>query len=182
MRSSALIGSLAFAVMMSANVLAQFPTASKEHKVLMEEVSKWDAEVTMFMGPEGPYDPPSKSKAQETNRMVGDFWLVSDFKGSFEGLPFAGHALFGYDTKKQRFVGTWVDSFTPTPMRMVGTYDEKTKTTTYKTSYTEMDGSAGKGKNVVVYGENKRVMTMYSAEPGTDNMIKVMEITYTKAK
>ena len=45
-----------------------------------------------------------------------------------------------------------------------------------------MDGSDGKGKNVVVYGENKRVMTMYSAEPGTDNMIKVMEITYTKAK
>jgi hypothetical protein len=53
---------------------------------------------------------------------------------------------------------------------------------TYDTSSVGMDGSPSKGKNIVVYGTDKRTMTMYVAAPGTDDMIKVMEITYTRAK
>ena len=53
------------------NATAQFPTASDEHKVLKHEEGKWNAEVTMFMGPAGPIDPPQKSKGVESNRMIG---------------------------------------------------------------------------------------------------------------
>lgn len=172
----------AFALAISPAALAQFPTPSKEHQVLNQESGEWDAEVTMFMGPEGPYNPPQKSKAKEINRMLGGFWLVCDFKGEFEGVPLVGHAQFGYDAKNKVYTGTWIDSFTPTPTKMVGTYDPKTKTMSYDTKGTEMDGSPSKGKNIVVYGKDKRVMTMYAAAPGTDDMIKVMEVVYTKAK
>ena len=161
---------------------AQFPTASKEHEILKLEDGKWEAAVTMFMGPTGPYDPPHKSKGKESNRMIGDFWIVSDFSGDFEGMAFTGHGQFGYDAGKKKYVGTWIDSFSPNVTKMVGTYDADKKTMTYETSGVGMEGNPTKGKNVVVYGKDNRVMTMYVAAPGTDEMIRVMEIAYSRAK
>ncbi|MEM7477614.1 MAG: DUF1579 family protein, partial [Planctomycetota bacterium] len=87
-----------------------------------------------------------------------------------------------YDAAKKKYFGTWVDSFSPNPTRMEGTYDAKSKTMTYDTTGVGMDGSPTKGKNVVFYGKDKRTMTMYSAAPDTGEIIKVMEIVYTKAK
>lgn len=161
---------------------AQFPKASKEHEILKLEEGNWDAEVTMFMGPAGPYSPPHKSKGKESNRMIGDFWIVSDFTGEFEGMKFTGRGQFGYDPAKKKYVGTWIDSFSPNDTKMVGTWDAEKKTMTYETSGVGMDGNPSKGKNVVVYGDDSRKMTMYVAAPGTDQLIKVMEITYTRAK
>ncbi len=174
--------SLAFVFGTATAATAQFPTASKEHKILKLENGKWDAAVTMFMGPAGKYTPPRKSKGKESNRMIGEFWVVSDFSGEFEGMKFTGQGQFGYDAAKKKYVGTWIDSFNSYPTKMVGTYDADGKTMTYATTGVGMDGKPIKGKNVIVYSDNKKVMTMYAAAPGTDTMIKVMEIVYTRAK
>lgn len=165
----------------TSTVTAQFPAASKEHEILKLEEGKWDAQMTMYMGPAGPYDPPVKSKGQESNRMIGDFWLVSDFSGEFEGMKFTGQGQFGFDPAKKKYVGTWIDSFSPNSSTMVGSYDAAKKTMTYTTTTVGMDGKPSKGKNVVVYGEKQRVMTMYAAAPESGEMIKVMEIVYAKA-
>ena len=173
---------LVFALGFVATTSAQFPSASKEHEVLKMEAGDWDAEVTMFMGPTGPYEQPHKSKGKESNRMLGDFWLVSDFSGDFEGLKFTGRGQFGYDASKKKYVGTWIDSFSPHVTKMAGTYDADKKTMTFETAGMGMDGKPSKGKNVVVYGKDKRTMTMFMAAPGTDKLIKMMEINYTRAK
>ncbi|MGI9517778.1 MAG: DUF1579 domain-containing protein [Pirellulaceae bacterium] len=163
-------------------VTAQFPTASEEHKILKQEEGDWDASITMYMGPAGPYDPPQTSPGKESNRMIGDFWIVSDFSGDFEGMPFTGLGQFGFDPAQQKYVGTWIDSFSPNATKMVGTYDAETRTMSYDTIGVGMDGNPSKGKNVVVYeSEDKRTMTMYAAAPGTDDMIKVMDIVYTRS-
>ncbi len=169
------------AIGMTSSVLGQSPTASTEHEILKLEEGTWDATMTMFMGPAGPYDPPQKSKGKETNRMLGDFWLVSDFSGRFDGEPFEGRGQFGYDAEEKKYVGTWIDSTMPSAMKMEGTYDAETKTMTYETEGRGMEGNPYKGRNVVVYGKDERVMTMYAAAPGTDEMVKVMEVVYTKA-
>ena len=57
--------------------------------------------------------------------MIGDFWIVCDYTGSFEGLKFVGQGSFGYDAKKKKYVGTWIDSFSPNVTHMVGTYDKE---------------------------------------------------------
>ena len=171
-----------FVMGMVTTVAAQFPTASDEHKILKMDEGDWDAEITMFMGPAGPYDPPQKAPGRESNTMLGDFWVVSTFNGTFEGMPFTGRAQLGFDPAQQKYVGTWIDSFSPNPTHMLGTYDAASKTLTLDTTGVGMDGSESKGKNVVVYeSDDKRTMTMYAAAPGTDDMIKVMEITYTRA-
>ena len=187
-RSSALPSSVLLSATMSVLIVfcvstesrAQGSAASEEYKVLKLEEGDWNTEMTMFMGPEGPYDPPQKSKGKESNRMIGDFWIVSDFKGEFGGMEFTGRGQFGYDASKKKYVGTWIDSLSPNRMEMVGTYDAAKKTMTYETSFVGMDGAPAKGKNTIVYGKDGHVMTMYVAAPGTDQMIKVMEISYSR--
>ncbi len=182
MRLWTLIVGLVFVLPVS-TVMAQLPTASDEHKILRLEQGEWDAAVTMFVGPAGPYDHPVKSTGKESNRMIGDFWIVSDFSGDFGGMSFTGQGQFGYDANKKKYIGTWIDSLSPSITKMVGSYDADSKTMTYETSGMGMDGNPSKGKNVVIYeGKDKRTMAMYMAMPGEEKMMKVMEIVYTRAQ
>lgn len=182
MRICTLLIGLVFVMASAASVTAQMPTASKEHKILKMEEGDWDAEITLWMGPTGPMEEPAKSTGRESNRMIGEFWVVSDYSGDFGGMPFTGHGQFGYDVGKGKYVGTWIDSFSPSATTMVGSYDAESKTMSYETTGMGMDGNPSKGKNVVVYeGKDKRTMTMYMTMPGEEEMAKVMQIVYTRS-
>jgi len=162
---------------------AQFPTPTEEHKILKKEEGEWTAKAKLFYGPAGPYDEPQESAASESNKMIGPFFITSDFKGSFGGMPFTGHGVFGYDVATKKYTGMWIDSFGSTPTKMTGTYDAATKTMTYDTTGVGMGGEPTKGKNVVVYkSDDTRVMTMYMQLPGQDKMAKMMELTYERKK
>ncbi len=43
----------------------------------------------------------------------------------FMGTAFSGASTLGYDPKKEKFVGTWIDSMSPTLTHMEGEFDEK---------------------------------------------------------
>jgi hypothetical protein len=173
--------SLLIAGVTSVTVAAQVAAPSKEHEVLKMEVGDWDCRMKLWMGPEGPYDEPQMSEGSESNRMLGDFWVVSNFQGDFGGMPFTGHGQFGYDTIANQYAGTWIDSFGPHLMTMTGSYDAETKTMTWESTSVGMDGNPSRGKNVVVYeGKDRRRMTMYMEMPGQSEMVKVMEISYTR--
>lgn len=183
MKLEILIPGLLLAVMATATVSAQVPAASKEHKILKMEEGEWEAKTMLWMGPTGLLPEPLVSSGKETNRMIGDFWTVSDFSGDFGGMPYTGHGQFGYDAEKGKYVGTWIDSFSPNVTMMEGTWDAEKKTMTYMTTGMGMDGNPSKGKNVVVYeSDDKRTMTMYMASPEKDAMDKVMMIEYTRAR
>ena len=167
----------------TANVVAQVPTATEEHKILKKEVGTWKATVKNFIGPEGPFEEPIVSTGKETNQMIGDFWMTSNFEADMGGMMFKGQGTFGYDAAKKKYVGSWVDSFGPTATTMVGTYDPSTKTMTYESKGAGMDGNPMKGQNKIVYeNDDRRVMTMHVFLPGQDKMTKAMEIVYERMK
>lgn len=185
MKTNLLLPLLTLAILLLTGNLAttnaQFPVPTEEHKILKMEEGEWTAKAKLFFGPAGPYDEPQESTATETNRMVGPFFVTSDFKCSFGGVPFTGHGVFGYDTAAKKYTGMWIDSFGSTPTKMTGTFDTATKTMTYETTGMGMDGKPMKGKNVVVYSsKDSRKMTMYMQLPGQDEMAKMMELTYTR--
>jgi hypothetical protein len=155
------------------------PTA--EHKTLKAEVGVWDAEVKTYMG--GPDAPPEVSKAVEINRMMpGGLWLLQEFRGEFAGRSFFGRGLFGYDPHKKKYVGTWVDSMSPSLMVLEGTHDEATDTSTMTgESVDPASGQPVKMKLVTAYkGDGTRTFTMYMTPPGGDAEVKAMETTYRK--
>ena len=152
---------------------------SEEHKILKEDVGAWDCEMKMWMG--GPGSEPMVVKGTEENKMMGDLWIVSTFKADFGGQPFEGRAVLGFDPSKKKYVGHWFDSMNPHISVMEGDYNKETKTMTMMTRGVGPDGKPSKGKNVMVYKEDgSRVFSMYMAMPGQDEMVKGMEIVYTK--
>jgi hypothetical protein len=144
-----------------------------ELEFLKNSAGKWKAEIKMMIP--GTEEAPV-SVGTENNEMIGDAWVVSKFEGEFEGTPFKGVGLIGYDATEEKMVNYWVDSMSPSVTRFVGTYDKATKTVT-------MTGKdhMGEGKHTTVVKDAKtRVFTMYSKPEGADEYMKVMEITYTR--
>ena len=58
------------------------------------------------------------------------FWTVSLFESEFMGMPFRGRSTLGYDPQKKKWVGTWVDSMSPSMFVMEGGYDAAGKVLT----------------------------------------------------
>ncbi len=170
---------------LSVGTFAQGPEAAPEHAALKKDVGTWNASIKFWMGADGKADAsaqPMESKGTEVSRMVGDFWVINEFKGDFGGMPFEGHGVTGYNPQAKKFQGSWVDSMNPFAMHMEGTYDEKTKTMTSMGKGVGPDGKETKSKSTVVYdGDNKRTMTMYELKAGTENdWVRSMEIVYTR--
>jgi len=163
----------------------QEPTIARpttKHALLKKEVGIWDATVKAWMN--GPGAPPEESKGVETNRLLGDgLWLVTDFQSEFFDQPFRGHGTFGYDHRKGKYVGTWVDSMADHIDLSEGTYDEARQTLTMHSDTVDpASGKPVKTKQVTEFqGEGSRLFTFFMVGPdGKD--IKVMEIRYTRRK
>jgi hypothetical protein len=134
-----LAGSAAFSLATAKSpVLQDQPKPTSEHKLLEASAGVWDG-VLKMPGPDS--DKAGESKGVETNTMMlGGFWLVSSFKGTFAGQPFEGTGVTGYDPNKKKYVATWSDSMSPELSVMEGTYDERTKTMTMTATVTGQDG------------------------------------------
>ena len=177
-----MVAVMALALPVASTRAADGPKAVKgPEEVLGQEDGEWDAEVTVTLSGE---DKPVTSKAVESNRLLGGKWLVSDFRGEFAGQPFEGHGQYGFDVKKGKYVGTWIDVMSTRIDTMEGTYDEKTKTLTM---YCEMvDPKSGKplmGRFVTVFQEGgSRIFTESLKADGASDYAKFMEITYKKRK
>jgi Protein of unknown function (DUF1579) len=158
---------------------AQDPTPLPQHKILALEEGVWDAEITMTT----PGQEATKSKGVETNRLMAGKWLISEVKAEFFGQPFEGHGVNGYDTKKSKYVATWVDTMSTRIDMMDGTYDEKTKTLTFNG---ESEDPAGKPMKMRLETQFKdddtRIATQYVQMDGQKEFVKFMEIKYTKRK
>ena len=99
------------------------PASANSHMEAASHLKKcagtWDA--TVHMGPE-------TSKGTETVKIIGDgMWLVTDFESVMAGAPFTGHGVTGFDAKKNKYVGIWVDSMSPHAMHMEGSMDASGK-------------------------------------------------------
>lgn len=181
---SLMIGLIACACLVTATqtVDAQEPPqAAKEHELLKKDVGTWHAAGKMW---QPGMDEAIEFEGTETNSMVGEFWIVTDFRGSFFGQDFHGHGHSGFNTETGKYEGVWIDSMSTFPMTMSGEYDAASKTLTSKTAGKTPTGDDMNGKSTVVYkDENTRVMTMWGPNPeGGDEMYKMMEITYTRKK
>lgn len=151
------------------------PKPGPEHAQLKTLEGTWDTVMTVADG--------KKSKGVAIYKMeCGGFWLTSDYKGDFEGAPFQGKGLDGYDPAKKKYVGVWVDSMLTVPMIMEGTRDESTKTTTMTGEAPGPDGKPMKMKGVTKETDNNHMtFDMYMTGPDGKET-KGFTIEYTRRK
>lgn len=89
-----------------------------EHALLGRWVGEWDAELKSMR--DGKLD---VSKGRSTSRMLGGFWLITDFAGTAAGQPLMGHEVLGYDPHRKKFVSTWVDGSSVAVTMSQGSFD-----------------------------------------------------------
>ena len=157
------------------------PAPTEYHKALLKDVGTWDAEMKLWMAPGMD---PMISKGEETNVMLGDgLWVISEFKGEVAGMKFVGHGQFGYDTVKEKYVGTWIDSMNTSMSTMEGTVDKSTGKLTMISHGTDPNtGQPTESKIISYYPDNNtKIMEMHMPTPASNGeFIKHMEIKYTR--
>jgi hypothetical protein len=156
----------------------EFPKPGPEQAVLKQDEGSWDATIETRTDAA---EPPQVSKGVETNTMMGGgLWLIQNFKGDMGGMPFEGHGVAGFDANKKKYVGTWVDSMSPSIMPTEGTYDSKKKLMSSTIDSIGPDGKPLKLRSTMEYkSDGQRVFTMYM--PGPDGKdFPMMKITYKR--
>jgi hypothetical protein len=91
----------------SAQEMPEMPKPQKEHEWLQKFVGEWDS---LGKGVMAEGEPPMECKGSTKSRMLGGFWLISEGQGDAMGVPMETVMQLGFDTKKNKFVGTWADS------------------------------------------------------------------------
>jgi hypothetical protein len=126
----AALGALTAAAISARPKAQEFPQPNAHHAMLLEMVGTWEGTMTSSMMPGAP----SQSfPMTETVEGLAPFWIQSRVECSdMMGMSFVGTGCQGFDTKKNEFVGTWIDNFGTYITVMAGEYDEAKKTLTWK--------------------------------------------------
>lgn len=156
------------------------PALGPEIDIIKKDVGEWDVEIKAWASADSE---PMVTKGTETTRMLGGYWSVSNFDGNMMGMDFKGHGSYGYDTKKKKYIGTWIDSLGPYMMHTEGDYDKETQTLSMVGDSPGPDGTTMFTYMMATcYKDNGRVMTMHMKPKGAgdDQKMKLFEMTYKK--
>lgn len=156
-------------------VAMEMPKPTAEHKWLQSRVGTWDCVVHCpVMG--------EPTKATEVATAFGEFWISSEFSGSYMGTPFQGKMLVTYDPMKQKYVSTWADSTMPTLFVMEGTKDAAGKKLTSTGMGPNMEGQIVEYTNVLeLKSRDEMLFSMYETKKGADDPT-AMKIEYKRRK
>lgn len=90
-----------------------------QHRLLERRVGTWEATLVS----RDPAGAEVRTRGTLRVRELADFHTLEDFEGEFMGMEMLGHGVTSWCPIRQRFLSTWVDSMTPSPMQLSGDYD-----------------------------------------------------------
>jgi hypothetical protein len=157
-----------------------YMTPGDMQKALAKMDGNWTEETTMWMDPN---KPPTISKgSMEAKMILGGRYHQGMHHGNFNGMPFEGISTWAYDNAKKVFLTTWIDNMGTGIMTMEGTWDDASKTFSFKgkgvdpVSGNDMDCR----QTMKMDDDTHMTMEMFmTPAPGAPEM-KNMEIKYTK--
>jgi Protein of unknown function (DUF1579) len=152
-----------------------------EHERLAKEAGTWDATVKSYE--RGPDSEPVVSNGVEVIKVLpGGLWTLSEFDGKFGEMNFHGRGQSGYDPKKKKYIGTWVDSMSPEVMILEGEYDPKSEVLTMHSKGNDPTGKPYEAKMTSKYeSDDSRTFTMSMKNDETGGkFVKMMEISYKR--
>lgn len=148
------------------------------HKMIASSDGTWNEDISTWMVPG---QPPTKTTATAENKMIlGGRYQQSKHLGTFNGMPFEGFSLLGYDNAKKVFMSSWADNMGTGIMNMEGKWDAASKTINFTGVTT--DPATGKNMNVrevfTIVDNDTQKMEMYMTNNSQE--FKTMEIKLTR--
>lgn len=158
----------------------EYMTPGKEHQLLARSDGEWIEEVTMWMDPAAQ---PSKSTGTVESKMILDGrYQQMTHKGTFNGMPFEGIGITGYDNAKKVFFSSWIDNLGTGMMYSEGKWKEAGKSIEYKgKSIDPVSGVELMLRQLVkINDDNNQTIEMFTTVNGKE--YKSMEIKLTRKK
>jgi len=152
---------------------------NENHRRLDHFVGDWNCVVKCWQpGTEGPQESAGKSSSEW---ILGGRYTLCTYKGDFQGSPFEGRGICGYDNINKRYFSIWLDSMSTGYMSETGQFDAASNTYNFTGKFETPTGETMHSKSTIkVVSRDQHVFTMWHGEsPGS--LDKVMEITYTRA-
>ena len=149
------------------------------HAVLKLEEGVWDAAIEF--PPAKPGDAPTRATGVQTNTFVtGNGWIRNDFAVDAKN---GGHGTWGYDPKKGKYVGVWVDSNQDYIRLDEGVFDADTQTMTWTSELRQPDPyPPAKYRMVETFDGDTRVLTMTAIGPKSGKEVPLGKIVFTRRK
>jgi hypothetical protein len=157
-----------------------YMTPSEVHKMMAQADGEWNMEIQMWMDPNAQAQ---TMKASCVNKMImGGRYQESLNTGSFNGMPFEGRSLTGWDNARKIFVSTWIDNMGTGITYMEGPWDDAGKSINLKGKMTDpMTGHVIDIRQVMKFvDDNTQIMEQYGMKDGKE--YKSMEIKFTRKK
>jgi hypothetical protein len=147
--------------------------------VMKLEEGVWDAAIEF--PPAKPGDAPTKATGVQTNTFVtGNRWIRNDFAVD---AKYGGHGTWGYDPKKGRYVGIWVDSNQDYIRLDEGTFDADTQTMTWTSELRQPDPyPPAKYRMIETFRGDTRVLTMTAIGAKSGKEVALGTIVFTRRK
>ncbi|HTQ63289.1 MAG TPA: DUF1579 domain-containing protein [Puia sp.] len=161
-----------------AKAVLAYMAPGEMHQMMAKSVGTWTGSMTMWMKPGAP---PMIMTGETINEMIlGGRYLKSTNKATYNGMPFEGIGMMGYDNAKKIFVSTWIDNFGTGMMFTEGYWDAQNKTINFNGKM--VDPVSGKDLQVretmKFVDDNNHYFEMFVNQAGKE--FKAMEIKYTR--
>ncbi|MEZ6064962.1 MAG: DUF1579 domain-containing protein [Planctomycetaceae bacterium] len=105
----------------------EFPQPTAEHDWLKQFEGTW---TTASKATAGPDQPPFECTGTITSEMLGGFWVRNEMRGKVGEMNMHGAQTIGYDSERQKYIGTWVDNTNGHMWRYTGSVDDSGKVLT----------------------------------------------------
>ncbi len=160
--------------------LISYSTPGDMHKMMASWDGSWASQVKWWPAPDAPA---SEIQMKSVYKMINNGLIQQNtHEGEWNGMPFNGVGLTGYDNHRKIFWSTWYDNMSSGLMYCEGPWDEATKTISMKGKSTnpETKQFADFRETIKIVDENTQVLEQYFTIDGKET--KAMEIMFRKNK
>lgn len=160
------------------NAWQAYATPGTEHKLLADETGTWNCDMTFWYEPNA--KPEKATSVADVKMILGGRYQEANYKGTIMGQPFEGKSTVAYNNASKEFTTTFIDNMGTGIMTAVGTYDDGSKSITYKGELVNpVTGKKAPYREVYTIVDAKtRKMEMFDVKNGSE--YKSMEIVMTK--
>lgn len=162
-------------------IYTDYATPGEPHVELANMTGTWNEIIKIWMAPGT--EPMVNKAVCSVEMILGERYQQSRHKGEFNGMPFEGIGITGYDNADGRLYSTWIDNMGTGIMFSKGTIDEKTGNIIFNGE--QMDPITKKMmriREVMRRSDNGNfIMEMYTTPVGGKEFLS-MEITMVKVK
>lgn len=153
-----------------------------EHQRLAEQLAgTWTTRQSMWIDDK---TPPALSAGRSVHTpILGGRQIRFDFKGDFQGQPFEGTGLMGYDNVAGHYVGTWTDNTVTGIVVGEGRYDPATRTYTLRDVMSDPmhpGKQATMRETLQVVDADHLVQEMFDQHDGRE--VRILRVEYTRER